>query len=80
MLQSDERKSSPSTSSDIRNKIKQLLQHQRFAVSRATPIGMSGDEAREMLARINEIAELLERLPEVSRRVPSRENFSHGNC
>jgi hypothetical protein len=46
------------------NKIKQLLQHQRFAVSRATSIGMSGNEAREMHARIDEIAKLLEQLSE----------------
>lgn len=55
----------PKPSSDIMHEIKQLLQHQRFAVKRAASIGMSRDEAAEMEARITQIEELLDRLREV---------------
>lgn len=54
--------SDPSTSGDLTNKIRQLLQYQRFAVRRALSIGMSRDEAAEMEARINQIGELLDQL------------------
>jgi len=49
-------------SPDIKNKIKQLLEYQRYAVRRATSIGMSQQESTEMEARINEIDELLDQL------------------
>ena len=62
MSQFSSEKSSPNTSKDLTNKIKQLLQSQRFAVRRATSIGMSRDEAADMEARINEIGDLLDRL------------------
>jgi hypothetical protein len=47
-------------SPEIKNKIKQLLEYQRYAVRRATSIGMSKQESTEMEARINEIHELLD--------------------
>jgi superfamily I DNA/RNA helicase len=62
MLQSSYEQLGPNTSRDLTNKIKQLLQSQRFAVRRAYSIGMSRDEAAEMEARINEIEKLLETL------------------
>jgi flagellar biosynthesis/type III secretory pathway chaperone len=55
-------KSSTNPSADLLNKIKEMLQHQRFAVRRAASIGMSRDEASEMEARINQIGELVDRL------------------
>ena len=61
MSQSSE-KSSPNTSRDVTNKIKQLLEYQRFAVRRATTMGMSHQEATEMEARISQMEELLDRL------------------
>ena len=45
---------------DARNKIKKLLEHQRYAVTRASAIGMSIQEATEMQARIREIEKLLD--------------------
>jgi len=47
-------------SPEIKNQIKQLLEYQRYAVRRATSIGMSKQESAEMEARINEIHELLD--------------------
>ena len=41
-------KSNTNTSTDLLNKIKEMLQHQRYAVRRASSIGMSQDEAAEM--------------------------------
>lgn len=50
------------TSTDLLNKIKDLLQHQRYAIRRAGSIGMSRDEEADMEARINQIGELVDRL------------------
>jgi flagellar biosynthesis/type III secretory pathway chaperone len=58
-------KSSTNTSTDLLNKIKEMLQHQRFTVRRAASIGMSRDEAAEMEARINQLGELVDRLHEM---------------
>jgi hypothetical protein len=55
MSQSSCQESVPKAPSDLTNKIKELLQFQRFAVSRASFIEMSRDEAAEMQARINQI-------------------------
>ena len=53
---------SPNTSADLLNKIKELLQYQRFAVRRAGSTGMSRREEADMEARINQIGELVDRL------------------
>jgi Arc/MetJ-type ribon-helix-helix transcriptional regulator len=66
MSQSCEQEGRPNTSEVIRNKIKQLLQKQRFAVHRTASIGMTRDEAKEMEASIDEIGELVERLSDLS--------------
>jgi hypothetical protein len=55
-------KSNANTSADILNKIKEMLQHQRYAVRRAASIGMSRDEAEEMESRINQLGNLVDRL------------------
>jgi len=62
MSQFSSEKASSNTHGDLANKIKQLLQSQRFAVRRATSIGMSRDEAADMEARIDELGKLLDRL------------------
>ena len=54
--------SNPSTAPDLINKIKQLLLQQRFAVHRASSIGMSQVEAVEMETRITQMEELLDRI------------------
>jgi len=59
MSQSSEQPS-PNKSKDARNKIKQLLEYQRYAVHRAASMGMSHQEATEMEARIIQIEELLD--------------------
>ena len=55
-------KSNTNTSADLLNKIKEMLQHQRYAVKRASSIGMSQAEAAEMESRINQVGELVDRL------------------
>jgi len=62
MLQSDEKELAPTTSNDLSNRIKQLLQYQHYAVHRATSLGMTHQEATEMEARIDQIGELVDRL------------------
>ena len=62
MLQSNFSESGSRASNDIMNKIKQLLKHQRLAVTRVSSIGINRDEAKEMHARIDEVLELLDQL------------------
>lgn len=63
MLRGREQDPTANTPENLIGKIKQLLEHQRFAVERAASIGMSVDEAAGMQARINRIMELLDKLP-----------------
>jgi len=74
MLQSDYKELIPSTRSDLTNKIKQLLQYQRYAIRRATSVGMTRQEATEMEARIDQIEELLDRL---HARLAQYRHFTH---
>ena len=62
MAQSSSPELGSNKSRDIADKIKQLLEYQRFAVRRASSIGMSAAEAAEMETRIDQIGELLDLL------------------
>ena len=59
MFQSSGQEPTPSVSKNVQKRIEELLQHQRYAVSRASSIGMSAEEAKGMHARIDELGELL---------------------
>ena len=61
-MQSDDKELGPSSSTDLTNRIKQLRQYQRYAIRRATDVGMTRAEATEMEARIDQIGELVDRL------------------
>ena len=62
MSQSNTEESRFHTFKDLTNRIKQILQYQRLAVTRVSSIGITRDEAKEMHARIDQVPELLDRL------------------